>query len=216
MLLVLIVATWKEMSGNALPLFRGCWVAPCKPISLAVTQPQRWKKNLKMGPELMTLDRGSYMSEIKTPGATPHCVWQTGHGSVLLHLGEKGGYYLHGNWHQGASSVTRETSSWGREQACNYALKLRGSRDWPSRACTESKRAAILNGLTIQAEIGWMPESRMTSSSQIAIFFFKPGVQVTFLNKERIRYKEPMLLNGGAVEDSWESLGLQGDQTSRS
>ena len=33
-------------------------------------------------------------------------------------------------------------------------------------------------------------------------FFFKPGVQVTFLNKERIRYKEPMLLNGGAVEDS--------------
>ena len=142
--------------------------------------------------------------------------WQTGHGSVLLHLGEKAGYYLHGNWHQGASSVTRETSSWGREQACNYALKLRGSRDWPSRACTESKRAAILNGLTIQAEIGWMPESRMTSSSQIAIFFFKPGVQVTFLNKERIRYKEPTLLNGGAVEDSWESLGLQGDQTSRS
>ena len=105
MLLVLIVATWKEMSGNALPLFRGCWVAPCKPISLAVTQPQRWKKNLKMGPELMTLDRGSYMSEIKTPGATPHCVRQMASRTWQLsslpvgRVGE-GVTRYRGNWHQ--------------------------------------------------------------------------------------------------------------------
>lgn len=31
------------------------------------------------------------------PKVTMYRRWQTGHGSVLLHLGEKAGYYLHGN-----------------------------------------------------------------------------------------------------------------------
>ena len=36
------------------------------------------------------------------------------------------------------------------------------------------------------------------------------------LSQRRLRAKELMLLNCGAKEDSRESLGLQGDQTSQS
>ena len=53
------------------------------------------------------------MSEIESPGATPHHIGQTGHGSHIRYSVEKAATIYRGNRHQVGSSVTRETSSLG-------------------------------------------------------------------------------------------------------
>ena len=104
------------------------------------------------------LDRGYHTSKAKDPGVTPHCTWLAGHGSNLHHLRGEGGYHLWGmTW-----SVTRETvagaggkhvgSYWLSPVIKRIGYSCEWARPW-SRAgrgwCTESKRTAILGGMTI-------------------------------------------------------------------
>ena len=57
--------------------------------------------------------------------------WQTEHGSTPHYLGEEKATIYRGNSRQVGSSVTRETSSWGRGQAHRQLLiKPYDSEDW--------------------------------------------------------------------------------------
>lgn len=103
------------------------------------------------------------------PGATPYRVWWSVRRTWWQSLppGLRGDCQLWAEWHQVGSLVTRETSraaqlspdplirtvrSWGLGQLCRSVrwVGCRWSRYWLSRGCTESRRIAILSGLTIE------------------------------------------------------------------
>ena len=96
----------------------GCTPQTCKPCSCPALRPKKEPGDSDRDINGL-LDRASYRSAAKHPAATPHCVRQT-EGKTWQQsslLGEKEATIYRWNWGQAGSSVTRETSSWGRGQA---------------------------------------------------------------------------------------------------
>ena len=131
--LPVLISCYHSTHGSFLGLLAGLPIVglhpqACKPCGCPGSRP-------KIEPRDSIRDINGLMSQTyntKDPGATFHQVWQiTGRTWLQSSLFREGGYTLQGGLTTSWSSVTRETSSWGRGQAHRQLLiKPSDSEDW--------------------------------------------------------------------------------------
>ena len=96
-----------------------------------------------------------------------------------------------------------------------------GSKITPDSDCShESKRHSLLGGKAMTNLDSMLKSRDITLPIKVhivkAMVFSSSHVWMWELDHKESWAKELMLLNCGVGEDSWESLGLEGDQTSQS